>query len=171
MFNENLTFKRSNKMNETEKVDIMTSQIEQLQVDIESELDNYEDFNFPEDSLIKKLIDERKSLVLERALLWRELKSNGQMPYTKQEEIIDKLNEAFSNAKSNEKVELEGQFYLKRFQPVELSKTGKSVKKYWSYWLKLHEGGAIDRNWQSNIHQIWPDKFLINPDRNKARKC
>lgn len=158
-------------MQDLEHIDVMTSRIAQLQTDIENEVDKYEDFDFPEGSLIKSLIDERASLVMERALLLRKLKSNGDMPYTILEQIMDELNEAFPNAKSNDKVEFNGEKYLKRFQPVELSKTGKSVKQYWAYWLRLHEGGAIDRAWQNEIFNLWPDKFLISADRNKARKC
>ncbi|MUH71462.1 hypothetical protein [Psychrosphaera haliotis] len=130
----------------------------------------YDDFDFPEESLINKLNSERKSLTMERALLWRKLKSNGEIPYTNQEVIIDKLNEAFPNAKSGERVELLGDSFIKRFQPIELNKTGKKVKKYWPYWLRLHDGGRIDENWKVNIHQMWPDMFLIKADRNKAFK-
>lgn len=158
-------------MQDLEHLDTLDYRINQLRAEIESEGEKYESFNFPEGSLIKRLIEERKSLVMERALLRRKLKSNGDIPYTVLEQILDELNEAFSDAKSNERVELKGEVYLRRFQPVELSKTGKSVKRYWPYWLRLHEGGAIDRNWQNEVFDLWPDKFLISADRNKARKC
>ncbi|GAA0298368.1 hypothetical protein GCM10009128_16480 [Psychrosphaera haliotis] len=157
-------------MSELDKVESMTNRIEQLYTEIENEMVKYDDFDFPEGSLITKLNEERKSLTIERALLWRKLKSNGEMLYTNQEIIMDKLNESFPNVKSGERVELFGESYIKRFQPVELNKTGKKVKKYWPYWLRLNERRKIDESWKTNIHQMWPDMFLIKADRNKASK-
>lgn len=158
-------------MKELEQIDAMTARIDELETEIEDEASNYTDFDFPEDSLIKRLINERKSLVMDRALLSRKLKSNGDMPYTILEQIVDELNETFPDAKSNDKVELNGENYLKRFQPVELSKNGKSVKQYWTYWLRLNAKGTIDEDWKTDVHNLWPDMFLIKADRNKARKC
>lgn len=157
-------------MQELEKFDVMTSRIEQLDTEIDNEMLKYEDFNFPEGSLIKKLVAERKSLIMEKALLSRQLKSNGDMPYTLLEQTMDELHEAYPDANSNDRVELNGEYYLKRFQPVELSKNGKSVKKYWPYWLRLNANGSVDENWQEEVLNLWPDKFVIRADRNKARK-
>ncbi|WP_338518453.1 hypothetical protein [Alteromonas gracilis] len=101
-------------------------------------------------------------------LLTRQAKKEGDIPYTELELIMDELNDTYSDAKSNDEVTFKGDTYIRRFQPVELYPSGKRVKKYWPYWLKLNEKGRIERAWQNEVHNLWPEKFVIHATRKKA---
>jgi len=152
-------------------------QVKRLEESIEALMDKledwgmkYPDLNFPESNNVAELRDELISRRVEKALLVRKLKSNGQLPFSEMDLVLDELNDSYADIKSGETIEYKGQAYLRRFQPIELSPTGKSVKKYWGYWLKLNPRGNIDEDWQEDLKDEWADKFQIQPDRNKARR-
>lgn len=65
------------------------------------------------------------------------LKRQGLIPYSEKERLNNRLDEAFPCARSREIVEFEGARYIKKFYPKEKSRSGKSVKVWGSYWLKL----------------------------------
>ena len=62
------------------------------------------------------------------------LKKNGLIPYSDHELVIESLNNKYPNAQSREIVVHNGIKYRKKFIPLTLSKTGKTVKKWESTW-------------------------------------
>ena len=65
------------------------------------------------------------------------LKKNGLIPYSDHELLEETLNQKFPTAQSKDIVTYNGSQYKKKFTPIELSKTGKSVKKWHSGWELL----------------------------------
>jgi hypothetical protein len=65
------------------------------------------------------------------------LKRNGLINYTEHELLEETLNQQYPKAQSKEIVMYDGVKYKKKFSPIELSKTGKSVKKWRSGWEAL----------------------------------
>jgi len=65
------------------------------------------------------------------------LKAQGLLPYTEQELLNHRLDEAFPKAKSREIVEFEGARYQKRFSPAPKSRSGKTVTSWNQWWQKL----------------------------------
>jgi len=65
------------------------------------------------------------------------LKAQGLLPYTEQELLNHRLDEAFPKAKSREIVEFEGARYQKRFSPATKSRSGKTVTSWNQWWQKL----------------------------------
>jgi len=66
-----------------------------------------------------------------------DLKRRGIIPYTDHELAEASLDAAFPNAQSKEIVTYNGRRYLRRFYPVEKSKTGKTVRKWGKEWVLL----------------------------------
>lgn len=52
-------------------------------------------------------------------------------------ELESALNEKYPNARSRDTVEHEGKKYLKRYTPEQMSKSGKSVRKWRTWWEPL----------------------------------
>lgn len=116
------------------------------------------------------LYDEILDAQEERIKLILALKASGEMRLSELEETLNELNQLHPDANSKDEVEYQSITYQKRFQPVELSPTGKSVKKYWGYWLRLTQNKAIDETWQWELRMTFKDKFQVQADRNKKRK-
>lgn len=65
------------------------------------------------------------------------LKSNGLLAYTDDELAQETLNDKYPLAKSRDIVSLNGVRYQKRFYPKKRSKSGKTVKEWYSEWVNL----------------------------------
>lgn len=65
------------------------------------------------------------------------LKAQGLLPYTEQELLNHRLDEAFPKAKSREIVEFEGARYQRRFSPATKSRSGKTVTSWNQWWQRL----------------------------------
>ncbi|MER2926818.1 hypothetical protein [Serratia nevei] len=62
------------------------------------------------------------------------LKSQGVMPLSEKEILERELNREFPNARSKQIVEFHGKQYIKKFFPLERSRSGKSVTEWGSCW-------------------------------------
>jgi hypothetical protein len=69
------------------------------------------------------------------------LKKNGLIPYSEHELLEETLNQKYPKAQTQEIITFKGLEYRKKFTPLELSKTGKSVKKWHSGWEVM--GGKL----------------------------
>ena len=65
------------------------------------------------------------------------LKSSGALPMTDHEKLKRRLDAAHPNAKSKEIVEFEGKKYQRRFTPLEMSRSGKTVMEWDKEWVEL----------------------------------
>lgn len=63
-----------------------------------------------------------------------ELKRTGVLELSPKEKLEAELDRRFPDAKSREVVEFEGRRYRRRFEPLEKSRTGKSVTAWGKYW-------------------------------------
>lgn len=70
-------------------------------------------------------------------LIETELKALGVLERTPTEVRDVELNNAFPNARSKQVVEWNGKKYIRRFQPVGKSLSGKSVKAWHKFWEAL----------------------------------
>lgn len=68
-----------------------------------------------------------------------DLKKRGIIPFSQHELLVESLNQLFPKAQSREVVVYQGKRYRKKFWPLELSKTGKTVKKWANGWEPLDE--------------------------------
>lgn len=62
------------------------------------------------------------------------LKSQGVIPLSDKEILEKELNIKFPNARSKQVVEFEGKKYIKKFFPLEKSRSGKTVNEWGSCW-------------------------------------
>ena len=65
------------------------------------------------------------------------LKTTGIIELTEQEKLEKKLDVEFPNAKSKEIIEFNGQKYQRRFFPLEMSRSRKTVNSLGKSWEKL----------------------------------
>lgn len=65
------------------------------------------------------------------------LKASGVLAFSEHELIEETLNHKYPHAQSRDVVRYQGKRYQKQFIPLELSKTGKTVKKWGSKWIDL----------------------------------
>ncbi|MGJ8693392.1 MAG: hypothetical protein ACSHW0_13025 [Thalassotalea sp.] len=106
-------------------------------------------------------IDAHDQVCLKKAEILLQLKTNGLMPFTDVEIITAKLMALYQKAHNHQIVEHDGYNYECKYSPLKLSKSGKSVRRWAKYWLRKLPNDEIDRQWQSQVHEIWPEKFLI----------
>ncbi len=90
-----------------------------------------------------------------------DLKSQGLMAASPVEIISSALDALHSRAQSGSVVEYLGEKYERRFAPLKLSKSGKSVRKWARFWLLHSADGKIDSKWQQQVHDLWPLYFVI----------
>lgn len=70
-------------------------------------------------------------------LIETELKASGILPRT-QEEIRDaQLDQAFPNARSKQTVDWNGEKYMRCYQPISKSLSGKTVTAWRKFWVKV----------------------------------
>jgi len=107
-------------------------------------------------------LDIYMQVCLKRAAMLVCLKKQGIIPVTDVEIISAELDVLHKRVRSKKVVEYKGNYYIRRFTPLKLSKSGKSVQKWAKFWLlQKSEEGGVDRNWESQVHEIWPAYFLI----------
>ena len=83
------------------------------------------------------------------------------MPLSEVELITTALDSLHKRAKNNAIVEYKGNNYQRRFSPLKLSKSGKSVQKWAKFWLLLLSDEKINPCWNNQVREIWPTYFLI----------
>jgi len=66
-----------------------------------------------------------------------QLKQHGDIPYSNEELMGQKLDAAFPNAQSKEIVHFEGQEYQFKFFLLAKSRSGKTVQRWGKKWLKV----------------------------------
>ncbi|MEW6613015.1 MAG: hypothetical protein ACOY5C_12270 [Pseudomonadota bacterium] len=62
------------------------------------------------------------------------LKKDGLLAVSEKEQLADTLDAAFPNADNKEIVSFEGKRYMRRFYPLEKSRTGKTVTEWGKSW-------------------------------------
>jgi len=65
------------------------------------------------------------------------LKATGEIASTENEVLERELDEAFPNAKSKEIVEYKGKRYIRRFFPLEKSRSRKTVTEWGKAWEEV----------------------------------
>ena len=106
-------------------------------------------------------IDIHTEVCIKKARILIDLKNNGLIPFTEVEIISEKLMILHQRVKNHQVVEYDGFFYKCRYSPLKLSKTGKSVRKWAKYWLRLLIDETPDQEWESSDKEIWPEYFVI----------
>ncbi|WP_286269757.1 hypothetical protein [Thalassotalea hakodatensis] len=106
-------------------------------------------------------IDAYNKVCVEKARILKTLKEQNLLPYSNVEVISKVLMVKFKTAKSAQVCEYNDEQYQCRFAPLKLSKSGKIVRKWAKYWLKLLPNGSIDVPWQNEVKEIWPEYFII----------
>lgn len=106
-------------------------------------------------------IDAYNTVSLVKAKILFELKRKGDLPFSDVEVISAKLMALYQKAKPNQVVDYNGESYECRYSPLKLSKSGKTVRKWAKYWLKILPDGEKDRDWEIQVHEIWPENFII----------
>lgn len=106
-------------------------------------------------------IDAYNLVALKKAKILRFLKTNDLMPFTEVEHTSAKLMALHRRVKNQQVVEYSGDSYKCLFAPVKLSKTGKIVRQWGKYWIRLLPDGKQDPIWETQVREIWPENFLI----------
>jgi hypothetical protein len=106
-------------------------------------------------------IDVHTEMCVKKAGILIYLKNNGLIPFTEVEIISEKLMISHQKVKNHQIVEYDGYSYKCRYSPLKLSKTGKSVRKWSKYWLRLLNNGQTDDQWENLVKEIWPEYFII----------
>ncbi|ALO34376.1 hypothetical protein CMT41_06255 [Colwellia sp. MT41] len=106
-------------------------------------------------------LDDYMQVSIEKAAILACLKRQKILPLSEVELITTALDSLHKSAKSNAIVEYEGNCYQRRFSPLKLNKSGKTVRKWARYWLLQSADGRVEPNWQAQVREIWPSYFLI----------
>lgn len=106
-------------------------------------------------------IDTYNAVAVQKAKILKYLKSNDLIAVSEMETISAKLMVLHRRAKNHQLVEFNGHSYKCVFSPLKLSKTGKIVRKWAKYWLRMLPNGNIDKQWDSEVREVWPENFLI----------
>lgn len=106
-------------------------------------------------------LDVYMAACIERALVLKSLKAQKIIPISVVELMTTALDESYSKVSNNTVVEYKGSHYQRRFLPLKLSKSGKSVKQWAKFWLLQLPNGHFDPDWEAQIREIWPAYFLI----------
>ena len=67
------------------------------------------------------------------------LKNAGLLEWTEREKLEGELDRMFPNAQSKETVEYRGKKYLRRYWPLEKSRSGKTVNEWGKSWELVEE--------------------------------
>jgi hypothetical protein len=106
-------------------------------------------------------IDAYMKVCIHKADILACLKRQKILPLSKVELISAALDIMHKRVKNNTTVEYNGNNYQRRFLPLKLSKSGKSVQKWAKFWLLQLPDEKIDPYWESEVREIWPTFFLI----------
>lgn len=105
--------------------------------------------------------DDYMQVCIKKAEILACLKRQNLIPLSDVELISTTLESKHKTAKHRTIIEHEGNNYERRFLPLKLSKSGKMVQKWAKFWLLLLPDGKADKNWESQVREIWPSYFLI----------
>lgn len=106
-------------------------------------------------------LDTYMAACMERALVLKSLKKQGVLALSHVELITTALDESHNKVSNNTIVEYKGSHYQRRFLPLKLSKSGKSVKQWAKFWLLQLPNGHFEPDWEAQVREIWPAYFLI----------
>ncbi|WP_114325608.1 hypothetical protein [Candidatus Colwellia aromaticivorans] len=106
-------------------------------------------------------LDAYMQVCIKKAEILACLKKQKILPLSEVELISAALDSIHKRVKNNAIVEYKGNNYQRRFSPLKLSKSGKSVQKWAKYWLLQLSDEKIDPDWDSQVREIWPTYFLI----------
>lgn len=106
-------------------------------------------------------IDAFNTMSVEKAKILSYLKTNNIIPLSDVETISAELMVRYRRAKNNQVVEHNGDQYECKFAPLKLSKSQKIVRKWGKYWLKHLPNGYIDKDWETQVREVWPENFII----------
>jgi|TARA_B110000091_G_scaffold54338_1_gene59636 hypothetical protein len=106
-------------------------------------------------------INNHTQVCIKKACILSDLKNNGIIPFSEVEIISEKLMILHQKVKNHQIVEYNGHSYKCRYSPLKLSKSGKSVRKWAKYWLRLLVNGQTDDQWENLVKEIWPEYFII----------
>ena len=106
-------------------------------------------------------IDTYMQVSIKKAEILACLKRQKIMPLSEVELITTALDSLHKRAKNNAIVEYKGNNYQRRFSPLKLSKSGKSVQKWAKFWLLLLSDEKINPCWNNQVRESWPTYFLI----------
>lgn len=106
-------------------------------------------------------IDAYNVVSVKKAAILRDLKSNNMLPISDIETITEQLDTLHKRAKNRDTVEFKKCKYERRFTPLKLSKSGKIVRKWAKFWLKLDAKDKVNKEWEMQVKEIWPEYFLI----------
>ena len=106
-------------------------------------------------------LDTYMQVCVKKAQILACLKRQGILPLSKVEIISATLDCLHKRARSRAIVEYEGNHYQRKFLPLKLSKSGKTVQKWAKIWLLKQDNGNVNSQWESQVRDIWPTYFLI----------
>jgi hypothetical protein len=69
------------------------------------------------------------------------LKAQGLLERTEREKLEKEIDAAFPNAKNKEIVSFRGRRYVRRYFPLERSRSGKTVNEWGRSWEEVRDGG------------------------------
>lgn len=106
-------------------------------------------------------LDAYMEVCIKKASMLQDLKKQGLLPISKTELISAELERLFKTSKTQAVVEYENKKYRRQFRPLKLNKSGKTVQKWARFWLLQTPAGEIDKQWQTEVKELWPQYFLI----------
>ena len=105
--------------------------------------------------------DAYMKVCIKRADILIDLKKLGVIPVSIVEKISASLDDLHKRTKHNDIVKYKGNCYKRRFSPLKLSKSGKIVSKWAKFWLLQQSNGELDREWETQVREVWPQYFVI----------
>lgn len=106
-------------------------------------------------------LDAYMQVCLKKAEILASLKKQSILPLSEVELVSTALDTMHKRAKNRTVVEYEGEHYQRRFLPLKLSKSGKSIQKWARVWFLLYPDRNVDPHWESQVRELWPSYFLI----------
>ncbi len=106
-------------------------------------------------------IDNYMQCSIKKAEIMACLKRQQILPLSEVELISTELNKFHDKVKNHTIVSYEGSNYQRRFLPLKLSKSGKSIQRWAKFWLLQNSDGKVNSEWESQVREIWPTYFLI----------
>lgn len=106
-------------------------------------------------------LDTYMQAAIEKSAILACLKRQKLISVSEVEVINETLDFLHKSVKNKAVVEYNGNSYERRFTPLKLSKSGKSVQKWAKFWLLHTANGNVDPFWESEVREIWPTYFLI----------
>ncbi|WNC73277.1 hypothetical protein RGQ13_04610 [Thalassotalea psychrophila] len=106
-------------------------------------------------------IDAYNVVSVKKAAILRYLKNNKVIPFSNTEAVTEQLDLLHKKTKNRDIVEYKKCKYERRFTPLKLSKSGKVVRKWAKFWFKLDAEDKVNKEWETQVKEIWPEYFII----------